>query len=258
MKRLFYVIVAVAMMAFATSASAQGYGRPHGHRGYHDFYSITSGMGVSAGYVHSIYRLSDWATDDVDTVNGLNGFNIGLTKDFMIYEHMLALQTGLVYTYQNESKNMTEAGVRIIGDWDEHFLSIPVKIKYEYPIMDNVCVFAMAGPTLVAGLSSSMKYRASVGDSVNAAISYNMYNGKIRSNDAMPEALTQFISSQFPGSRYRWPDIQFGLSAGAVLFELLELQIGYDWGVVNKYRDENIDDVKMRRQQLYITAGVRF
>lgn len=255
MKRLFNVLLVIALMLSATSVSARGF--RNGHRGYHDFYTVTDGMGISVGYAHSAYRLSDWATDEVKKADGLNGLNFLVTKDFSIYEDMIFLQPGVGYTYLNDSRNMSEGTVRIIGDWDEHYLSIPVKIKYELPIMENVCVFAKAGPTLVAGMSSSMKYRARIGDE-NAAISYNVYSGKVRSNDVMPGAVEAVIRSQFPAARYRRADLQFGLSAGAVLFELLEAEIGYDWGIVNKLKEESIDDLKMRRQQFYITVGIRF
>ena len=259
MKRFFSVIVALVMLAGATSASAQGH--RHGHRGHHDVYSVADGLGISFGYVHSAYRLSDWATDEVETMDGLDGFNTGLTKDFPLIDQALYLQTGLAYTYQNDSRNMSESVVRLVGDWGEHFISIPIKVKYEVPVMDGLNVFVMGGPSLVAGLSSSMKYRARVdvlGESVNAAISYNFFNGKVRTNDGMPDFLQKAIEQQFPEARYRRSDMQLGLSAGVRLFEVLEAQIGYDWGLVNKFRGETIDDLKMRRQQFYISVGVRF
>ena len=260
MKRLGSVVVALAMMACAaTSVSAKG-GFRHGHKhmGQYDLYTITDGMGVSFSYVHSAYRISDWATDEVRKSDGLDGFNIGVTKDFPIYENMLFLQPGVVYTYLNDSRNMAVLGGRVVGDWNEHYLSIPLKLKYEVPVMDRLCVFATAGPTLVGGVSSSMKYRARINDSVNAALSYNVYSGKVRTNDAMSEALKADISSQLPAARYRRADLQLGLSAGVRFSEFLEGQIGYDWGIGNRYKDETLDDLKMRRQQFYITVGVRF
>lgn len=258
MKRLGYVVVALAMMVSATSVSARGFRPGHRHMGQYDLYTITSGMGVSFGYVHSAYWLSDWATDEVKKTDGLNGFNVGVSKDFSIYENMLFLQPSVVYTYLNDPRNMTILGERIVGDWNEHYLSIPIKIKYEVPVMDRLCVFATAGPTLVAGLASSVKYRARINDSHNAAISYNVFNGKVRTNDAMPDALATAINGQLPSSRYRRADLQLGLSAGVRFCEFLEGQIGYDWGVINRYKDDTLDDLKMRRQQFYISLGVRF
>ena len=259
MKRFFSVIVALVILAGSTSASAQGH--HHGHRGHHDVYTVTEGLGISFGYIHSAYRLSDWATDEVETMDGLDGFNVGITKDFPLVDRALFLQTGLAYTYQNDSRNMFESDIRVIGDWDEHYLSIPLKIKYEVPVVENVSVFVMGGPSIVAGLSSSMKYRASVdvlGESVNAAISYNFYNGKVRTSDGMPANLKSAIEKQFPEAKYRRSDVQVGASAGVRLFDVLEAQIGYDWGLVNKFRGETLDDLKIRRQQFYISVGVRF
>lgn len=254
MKKFITAIIALVMLAGATGASAQGY---H-HRPHRDVYTAADGLGITFGYVHSAYRLSDWATDEVETSDGLDGFALGITKDFSIVDRALFLQTGLLYTYQNDSRNISESGVRVVGDWDEHFLSIPLKIKYEVPLMQNLNIFVMGGPTLVTGLSSSMKYRARINDSVNAAISYNFFNGKVRTNDGMPDYIESLIESQFPEARYRRADVLLGASAGVRFFEIFEAQVGYDWGVVNKYRGETLDDLKMRRQQLYISVGMRF
>lgn len=258
MRRLGYAVVALAMMVCATSASAKGFRPGHRHMGQYDLYTITSGMGVSFSYVNSAYWLSDWATDEVRKTDGLNGFNVGVTKDFSIYENMLFLQPGIVYTYLNDPRNTSILSERVVGDWNEHYLSIPIKIKYEVPVLDNLCVFAMAGPTIVGGVSSSIKYRARINDSANAALSYNVYSGKVRTNDAMPETLAAAINGQLPDSRYRRADVQLGLSAGVRFSEFLEGQVGYDWGLINRYKDDTLDDLKMRRQQFYITLGVRF
>ncbi len=249
MKKILTAFIALAMLASFTDASARG--RHHGPR--YDVYDFADGLGVSFGYVHSAYRLSDWATDKVDTHAGLDGFNIGLTKDFTLIDRALYLQTGLVYTYQNESDNIND-GLRIVGDWNEHYLSIPIKVKYEVPVMQNLSVFVMGGPTLVEGLASTMKYRASV-DGINAAVSYNCFNGKVRSNN---DALNAVLGGQFPNERYRRADVQLGASAGVRFFEAFEAQIGYDWGLVNKLKGDNIADLKMRRQQFYISLGLRF
>ena len=47
-------------------------------------------------------------------------------------------------------------------------------------------------------------------------------------------------------------------SVGIRFLEIMEAQIGYDWGLVNKYKGETLDDLRMRRQQLYISVGLRF
>lgn len=52
--------------------------------------------------------------------------------------------------------------------------------------------------------------------------------------------------------------MRLGGAVGARFFDVLEASIGYQWGVVNKYRGDVAKDYKMRRQQLYVTLGVRF
>lgn len=245
MKRFLTTILASVVLAGLSDAYAQNY-------------NLSEGLGLSFGYVHSAYRISDWATDEVETADGLDGFKIGLTKDFPIIDRALFLQTGLQYTYQNDSKNESESGIRIIGDWNEHYLDIPLKVKYEIPVTQDLGIFVMGGPTFVAGLSSTMKFRARIDDSVNAAISYNLYSGKVRTNDGMPDFIESGLEAMFPEARYRRADVQLGGSVGVRFMDILEAQIGYDWGLVNKYKGETLDDLAMRRQQFYISVGLRF
>lgn len=258
MKTFGSVMVALAMMIFATSVSAKGFQDVHGRIGQYDLYSVTNGMGVSLGYVHSAYRASDWTTDEVRKTDGLNGFNVGVNRDFSIYEDMLFVQPGVVYTYLHDSRKTSVSGSKTEGEWNEHYLSIPLKIKYEVPVLGTLSAFVMAGPTLVCGVSSKMTYRARISNSENAALSYNVYTGKIRTNNAMTEPLETIIAAELPAARYRRADLQLGLSAGVRFNEKLEGQIGYDWGLRNRYKGKSIDDVEMHRQQFYITVGVRF
>ncbi len=251
MKRFLTSIIAIVMLVSFTDASAQGHRHSRPHR---DLHTASEGLGINFSYVHSLYRLNDWATDNVKTSDGLDGVNFGITKDFGLIDNALFLQTGLVYTYQNDNLNEKMASTVVYGDWNEHFLSIPLKVKYEIPVLHNLSVFVMGGPTFVGGLASQMKYRARINDE-NVAISYNCFSGKVRSNN---DFLDDIVSGNFHEMRYRRADVQLGFSAGVTFMEILEAQIGYDWGLVNKYKGENFTDLKMRRQQFYIGIGLRF
>ncbi len=253
MKRFFTAVATLMMLVGVVDASAQGHRPPRRHH-HHDIHSVSDGLGISFGYLHSAYRNYDWATESIDANDRFNGFTVALTKDFTLIDQMLYIQTGLEYIYQNQSNNQSLGGLKLIGDWNEHLMNIPVKIKYEIPVLADMNVFIMGGPSIMEGLSSRIKYRANMGG-VNAATSYNCYNAKIRSNSG---ELDSIINPFLPVSRYRRFDVQFGLSAGVRFFEYFEAQIGYDWGVVNKFKDETDGDLKRRRQQLYITVGVRF
>ena len=48
---------------------------------------------------------------------------------------------------------------------------------------------------------------------------------------------------------------------GGVGFEFLkfiELRAGYDWGLLNRYRQSYSDDMLCRRNQVYVALGFRF
>ena len=63
---------------------------------------------------------------------GLDGFTLGLTKDFMLVPFALYFQTGLEYYYQNDANDenvrvpASDLVARVVGDRTEHFLGIPV------------------------------------------------------------------------------------------------------------------------------------
>lgn len=256
MKKIFALLLVSALMIASVDASAQGKIRKY-HRSSDRYDNVLDGFGFSFGYLHSAYRQSDWATEDIDKISGLDGFNIAVTKDFTLIGRTLYIQTGLGYTFQNDSKNNEKFGVKLIGDWDEHFLNIPLKLKYTLPVYRDLEFFATAGPSFVGGLASQLKYRARIGD-VNAAYSYNYYSGKIKTNDKMSSDIVEWVSEQLPETRYRRADMQFGCSAGVRFLDFLEAEIGYDWGFVNKYKGQTNDDLKLRRQQFYLTLGLRF
>lgn len=258
MKRFFVMILASALVLASFDASAQRDQRGNRSKFDREFNHAASGLGVTFGYAHSAYRVADWATDKVRKADGLDGFQLGLTKDVEMIESALFIQTGLVYTYQNDSKNNDFGGIRLIGDWNEHFLSVPLKVKYAVPLTDRIGIFVTGGPSLVFGLASKMKCRARLGDGQNAATSYNFFTGKSKVTDNMTGEMSEWISAQYPETKYRRFDAQVGGSVGIRFLEIMEAQIGYDWGLVNKYKGETLDDLRMRRQQLYISVGLRF
>jgi hypothetical protein len=49
-----------------------------------------------------------------------------------------------------------------------------------------------------------------------------------------------------------------GASVGAHFFHVLEVRLGYDWGLINRYRKDIADLYSMRRGQFTLSAGIRF
>ena len=264
--KLRFLTIIVALCAFASlGADAQSMrpGRPgHAHSGADAF----RGIGLTFGYVNSNYRTLDLATDDATTSGLLHGFTIGLTKDFSLLPHALYFQTGLNYIYQNDPRNenykipLTDMSVRLVGDREEHHLGIPLRLKYDLHLLDRVGLTFDAGPTLLMGLSSKYQYKTKLEDNV-ASVDYNLYNGKVKASGGSSFFdLEDWMqnSGMYPEGRLRRFDVMLGASVGAHFFHVLEVRIGYDWGLVNRYRKDIADLYSMHRGQFTLSAGIRF
>ena len=264
--KLRFLTIIVALCAFASlHAEAQSI-RPvrpgHAHGGADAF----RGIGLTFGYVNSNYRTMDLATDDATTSDLLHGFTLGLTKDFSLLPHALYFQTGLNYIYQNDPRNenykipLTDMSVRLVGDREEHHLGIPLRLKYDLHLLDRVGLTFDAGPTLLMGLSSKYQYKTKLEDNV-ASVDYNLYNGKVEASGGSSFFdLEDWMqnSGMYPEGRLGRFDVMLGASVGAHFFHVLEVRIGYDYGLINRYRKEIADMYSMRRGQFTLSAGIRF
>lgn len=254
---LTFIVALCALASLHAEAQPMRPSRPgHAHSGADAF----RGIGLTFGYVNSNYRTLDLATDDATTSGLLHGFTLGLTKDFSLLPHALYFQTGLNYIYQNDPRNENIPGFRIVGDREEHHLGIPLRLKYDLHLLDRVGLTFDAGPTLLMGLSSKFKYKAKLSDHV-VGVDYNLYNGKIDSTgDASIFDLGGWMedSGMYPEGRLGRFDVMLGASVGAHFFHVLEVRIGYDWGLINRYRKDIADLYTMRRGQFTLSAGIRF
>jgi hypothetical protein len=263
--KLMTILAAILVMA-SFEAGAQRHdmrpSRPHAdHSG--EFFK---GIGLTFGYVNSNYRTVDLATDEPTTTPLLHGFTAGITKDFTLLRHALYFQTGLNYIYQDDSRNETikmpgtDLALRLVGDREEHHLGIPLRLKYDLHLLDRVGLTFDAGPTLLMGLSSKYQYKTKLGDNV-LGVDYNLYNGKLNSTgDASGFDLEGWMeqSGMYPEGRLGRFDVMLGASVGAHFFHVLEVRVGYDWGLINRYRKDIADLYSMRRGQFTLSAGIRF
>ena len=61
-----------------------------------------------------------------------------------------------------------------------------------------------------------------------------------------------------PEGALRRFDVMLGASIGADFFEFMEVRLGYDWGLINRYKKEIAQDLKMRRGQFNLSVAIRF
>ena len=137
MKKIYFIIAAAAMF-LAVDASAQ--------------------IGVGLGYnlLTTTATMADESEDD-----SLNGFYLEATYDFNFLNKnwgSLGLQPGVRYTFAGESESDEVAGVKAKASFTEHYLDVPVNVKYAYDIIPTTLkVYAFAGPVFSLGLASNLK-----------------------------------------------------------------------------------------------------
>ena len=262
--RILTILAALLALASLDAAAQRQHVRPGrpGHTGADAF----RGIGITFGYVNSNYRTLELATDEATTSAMLHGFTLGLTKDFTLLPHALYFQTGVNYGYQNDPRNesyripYTDVSVRLVGDREEHYLGIPLRLKYDLHLLDRLGLTFDAGPTLFMGLSSKYKYKTKLTDNV-LAVDYNLYNGK--SDASGTSSIFDLenwmrMSGMYPEGRLGRFDVMLGASVGANFFHILEVRVGYDYGLLNRYRKDIADMYSMHRGQFTFSAGIRF
>ena len=249
MKRhLITAMAALCLMGAADSYAQGGYGRPprphHGFRG-------ESGIELSVGYLHSGYRDKVFDNDRVERSKGLNGLYLGFTKDFTLVRRSLYFQTGAEYSYQTSSNKVNDG--KIVTDRNEHYLDIPLRIKFALDVIPNIRAFAFAGPSIDFGLASSLKCRSRISDTEIAKFTYNYYTKKTTTSGGFTYELTT------PDSRLRRIDVMMVAGLGVELYDMAVVKLGFDWGLVNKNKDKNVSDyLSTLRNTFYLGVGVRF
>lgn len=212
MKKIYFLIAAAAMF-LAVEANAQ--------------------IGVGLGYnlLTTTTTMADESEDD-----SLNGFYLEATYDINFLNRnwgSLGLQPGLRYTFAGESDSDEVAGVKTNASFTEHYLDVPVNVKYSYEIIPTTLkAYAFAGPVFSLGLASNLK--AGAGD-------------------------TSVKTNNYKDTEYGRFDIKFGLGAGVTLAEKLNVKLGYNIGMLNRYTGEQISkDYKYKTHTGVFYLGVGF
>lgn len=245
MKKQLISAVAALCIFGATDAMAQ----PRHHHGR--VYGET-GVTLSVGYLHSGYKHKEWVSEEVERDKGLNGLYVGVTKDFPIVRRTLYFQSGLTYEYQNASNRFSEGALNLVSERNEHYVDIPLRLKFCMDVLPQLRAFVYAGPTLDLGLSSTLNYRTKIGDQM-AKYSYNYFNGKVKSN-----TITGYEPT-VPEGAYRRIDVLMGGAVGVEIFDIAEVKLGFDWGLVNKNKKKEIADyLTTHRNLFHLGIGVRF
>lgn len=251
MKRTFIALLTAICMFAASDSYAQG--RPYRPVRHHGSSRYDTGVELSIGYLHSGYRTKSWVNDEVGKDAGLNGLSLGVTKDFTIIRNVMYFQTGLSYQFQTSSNKYTKNVMKVVEERNEHYLDIPLRLKFAMDVLPEVRAFVYLGPTLDFGLSAKLQGRLKgEGDDV-AKITYNYFNGKVKGSSIGEFALGT------PASAYRAFDVFLGGAVGVELYDIAVVKLGMDWGIINRNKNQAVaDQFTTRRNLFHLGVGVKF
>ncbi|MBO8474376.1 MAG: outer membrane beta-barrel protein [Bacteroidetes bacterium] len=235
MKSYFKLIaVAVAIFAASIEASAQ--------------------FGVNIGYMTSNTRP---ALAGIDAHNSrTNGFTVGIDSELKLIGNFLSIQPGLYYQHLLASEDIAEiAGLAAKNTYSDFFLAVPIHFKLGFNIIPDrmLRLYVFAGPTFEIGLKSADKISLS-GRDISGEVSYNYYTGEFKTSST---ELDNLVASYFPEGEklYGRFDVMLGGGIGLQVIKFLDIKVGYDYGLVNRFRKEM--DKTVNRGQFYVGVGVR-
>ena len=168
-----------------------------------------------------------------------NGFVLGAAYDVM-FANSLGVSLGLDYALTFGDKIPTIMGWSFDNvTHNIHTLELPIRLVYEYPIEDDLSVFAFAGPKLAFDLA--WKGKETYGSITKT---FDMYD---------EDVIYRFNLLLGPGLGARYRNFQ--------------IKLGYDWGLLNRYNKNNkavqlqgglTPDVKLNTNNFYVMLGLVF
>lgn len=233
MKKISFIISAVVAMFFAADAYAQ--------------------FGIGAGY--TMETMTTKTSGNSESEN-LNGFYVEAYYGISLAEGGwggVSLQPGLRYSYFGKSEKSDEAlGIVAKASIKEYYLGVPVNVRYSYHVAGPLNVFAFAGPVFSFGLDSSSNVSVS-GNGKDYSMTVHNYSGKVvtKGDDIHGGSIETGIKD------YGWFDLKIGLGAGFTLADMLDVKVGYDFGLLNRYTGD-AEDYRIGTGMLNVGIAVNF
>lgn len=229
-------VIAVAVAAASSDAFAQ--------------------FGVNIGYMTSNTRP---ALAGIDAHNSrTNGFTVGIDSELKLIGNFLSIQPGLYYQHLLASEDIAEiAGLAAKNTYSDFFLAVPIHFKLGFNIIPDrmLRLYVFAGPTFEIGLKSADKISLS-GRDISGEVSYNYYTGAFKTSST---ELDNLVASYFPEGEklYGRFDVMLGGGIGLQVIKFLDIKVGYDYGMIDRYRTDVEGRQPANRGQFYVGVGIR-
>lgn len=216
-------------------------------------------FGLHVGYVNSVTDFKTSPSSKADPLK-THGFHLGIEYDFDLIGG-LSVQPGIEYSYvaAGDESTLKFGSFKQSDNVDivEHNLEIPVYLKYTFDFVPELFgMYVFAGPTVGFGLSSSLIISRSGVE--NSRVSYNFYNGQIKSENLTSD-LKKFVENN-EGEKVLQPfDILVGGGIGFNLVRHLDLRAGYNYGLVDRMsKNYRKDGISGHRYQIFAGLSLVF
>ena len=163
-----------------------------------------------------------------------NGFFGGFSLMLPIYQN-ISLVPGAYYSYLTKEDVTSFGPISGTLTVEEHYITIPLYLKFTVPVSQNFSVFVTGGPRFAAGIISSTSGKGTVSGLLPTDVDIDNY----KDDDTY--------------SRY---DLQLGAGGGIELLRNIQLQVTYNWGMLNKYIGDA--GVIRKRNVLELSASFYF
>ncbi len=152
----------------------------------------------------------------------LTGFYVGLGYTVPV-SAAINFTPGIYFGMAAKSNAASIFGLKIEGKQQDTFINVPLYFSFDAPLGSGLAFFAYAGPSASIAVSSKI---------ISGSTTYD----RLADNDSL--------------NRF---DVMLGGGIGLKFNDLLRFQVGYDFGMLNRY---NSDNYVVKRNQL--TAGIAF
>ena len=170
--------------------------------------SASAQVSVGAGYLTQTNKTT---VSNNSSSRALNGFYAGVDLGYGL-GYGLSIVPGVYYGYISGKTTALEGVAE--ANYVRHDIAIPVNVKYGIDILDALNVFAYAGPQFNIGLAST--------------------------STATVAGISKSINNFDENGAERRFDLSIGVGLGFDVADLIRINLGYNFGLLNRANSENV------------------
>ena len=187
------------------------------------------GLNLTAGYNTVFEKATSGA--GARSTDVFNGFHVGVGYTFReIFGDHGNIATGLQYVGLFGKSNEYSEILKVKGQEVDSYLQLPVRFSYLFDT-EKCDYFLFAGPKFLFGMKSEFR---------TDDVKFNWYARE------MEHSYSRF-------------NLMLGIGAGMYIGEHFRMAIGYDWGVLNRYKGElKSNNYKLYQSMLTVNVAMCF